>query len=69
MSIDTKTTEIPKTLAMVKPDIFAKGGDRVAGNMPDSELEICKRIGCQVVYNVGHEKETSSQELVRKYLE
>jgi len=42
-----------RTLELIKPDIFAKGGDRTPDNMPQSEIEICNRIGCKIVYGVG----------------
>jgi D-beta-D-heptose 7-phosphate kinase/D-beta-D-heptose 1-phosphate adenosyltransferase len=53
------------TLAKVKPDLFAKGGDRGPDNMPQSELDICEKLGIQVVYGVGGGKIQSSSELVR----
>jgi D-beta-D-heptose 7-phosphate kinase/D-beta-D-heptose 1-phosphate adenosyltransferase len=53
------------TLARLRPDIFAKGGDRVETNMPQSELDICEKLGIKVVYGVGGEKVQSSSELVR----
>lgn len=68
VSIDTEGLPIPKTLTLVKPHIFAKGGDRIPGNIPECELEVCRRIGCKIVYNVGDEKTTSSQELVKNYV-
>jgi cytidyltransferase-like protein len=42
-----------KTLEQFKPNIFAKGKDRNKGNMPISEINICRQIGCKIVYNVG----------------
>lgn len=52
VSIDTDGT-VSKTLEMLKPSIFAKGGDRVPNNMPTNELEVCQRIGCEIQYGVG----------------
>lgn len=57
---------VAETLKMVRPQIFAKGGDRTPGNMPEKELQACKDIGCEIVYNVGDQKKTSSSELVRR---
>ena len=54
------------TLARVHPDIFAKGGDRTGReNMPPGELEVCEKLGIQIVYGVGGGKIQSSSELVR----
>ena len=38
-------------LAYLKPDIFANGGDRKLGNIP--EVPVCNRIGCEMVFNIG----------------
>jgi len=57
---------VVRTLKWLKPDIFAKGGDRTPDNMPRSELEACKEIGCRIVYGVGGGKAQSSSELVKK---
>lgn len=56
---------VAKTLLMVKPDIFAKGGDRREVNMPKIEIEVCKQIGCRIVYGVG-EQLGSSTNRIRK---
>lgn len=63
-TIDNDGTQA-ETLKLVKPDIFAKGGDRTPGNMPQNEVDACEEIGCKIVYGVGP-KLTSSSELVRR---
>jgi D-beta-D-heptose 7-phosphate kinase/D-beta-D-heptose 1-phosphate adenosyltransferase len=50
-----------KTLRLVRPDIFAKGGDRTPDNMPRNEIEACKEIGCKIVYGVGGQLQESSK--------
>jgi len=49
-SIDDDQT-VSRTLEKVKPDIFAKGGDLSEVRIP--EVDVCSRIGCAVVMNVG----------------
>jgi len=51
-----------KTLAMLKPDIYAKGGDRTADNIP--EVAVCKENGIEIIYNVGGGKVQHSSELI-----
>ena len=51
-----------KTLEMLKPDIFAKGGDRTIDNIP--EKEICEKFGIKMVFGVGGEKVQSSSWLI-----
>ena len=57
-----------KALEKIKPDIFANGGDRVKSNIP--EVATCQKIGCQMVFNVGHGgKVQSSSWLLGKYVD
>ncbi len=39
-------------LEQLCPDIFANGGDRTKENIP--EVALCERMGCEMVFNVGH---------------
>lgn len=53
-------------LRKIKPDVFANGGDRVQDNVP--EVGVCKEIGCEMVFNIGHGgKVQSSSWLLKKY--
>jgi cytidyltransferase-like protein len=64
-----KDTTCEEALKLVKPDILAKGGDRVEGGMPEIELKTCQEIGCRIVYNVGGEKVQSSSWLTKRVKE
>ena len=44
-----------ETLKMIRPDVFAKGGDRTPDRMPQNEILACKEIGCEIVYGVGEQ--------------
>ncbi len=55
-----------KTLEKLKPDIFAKGGDRKLKNTP--EADICKKYKIKMVFGVGGGKIQSSSALVRKMI-
>ena len=59
-TIDSDGTQY-RTLQLVKPDIFAKGGDRIPENMPEKEIQICNKLGIQIVYGVGEQIKSSSQ--------
>ena len=52
VSIDTGRG-ISETLRVLKPHIFAKGGDRDITNLPQEEIEVCREIGCEIVFGVG----------------
>jgi D-beta-D-heptose 7-phosphate kinase/D-beta-D-heptose 1-phosphate adenosyltransferase len=39
-------------LQKLKPHIFANGGDRKIGNIP--EVPVCEELGIKMVFNVGH---------------
>jgi len=62
VSIDADETVI-ETLKLVKPDIFAKGGDRTLDNIP--EKEICDKLGIKIVTKVGGGKIQSSSGLLK----
>lgn len=53
-------------LEKLRPNIFANGGDRTKKNIP--EVDICKKINCQMIFNIGHGgKIQSSSWLLSKY--
>jgi D-beta-D-heptose 7-phosphate kinase/D-beta-D-heptose 1-phosphate adenosyltransferase len=64
---NTKDITVCRELELIRPDIFANGGDRQE-NVPVPEYEICARLGIQMVFNVGHGgKVRSSSKLLKKY--
>lgn len=64
----TNDITVCRELELIKPHIFANGGDRKE-NVPVPEYEVCARLGIEMVFNVGHGgKVRSSSELVRRAL-
>ena len=63
-----KDQTVAKTLEMLKPDIFAKGGDKNIDNIPESEREVCKRLGIKIVSLVGGRKVQSSSQLIENII-
>ena len=61
VSID-KDDSVCETLAMLKPDIFANGGDRT-GKTEIRESEICEQLGIEMVFGIGGTKVQSSSKL------
>ena len=51
-----------EALKRIKPDAFANGGDRYDTNTP--EMDVCKELGIEMLWNIGGEKEQSSSDLV-----
>lgn len=51
-------------LELIRPDIFANGGDRHATNIP--EYDVCQKINCHMEFNVGGGKQQSSSWLTNK---
>lgn len=56
---------VRKTLAMLKPDVFANGGDR-ASRADIRETEICRELGIEMVFGIGGSKVQSSSKLAQK---
>ncbi len=65
LSIDEDPT-VCKSLAEVKPNIFAQGGDRHFGEVP--EATICNELGIERVDGLG-EKIRASSEIVKRIKE
>lgn len=57
LSIDEDAT-VCRSLEAVSPNIFAKGGDRFAEEIP--EAEICRRLGIQMIDGLGGKVQSSS---------
>jgi cytidyltransferase-like protein len=63
--VGTKDMSVCTSLQKLKPDIFANGGDRKAGNIP--EYELCHKLGIKMTFNVGAGgKVQSSSWLIKK---
>ena len=55
-----------QTLKKINPDIFANGGDRKEGNVP--EYDLCEDMGIEMKFGVGgSDKPQSSSWLVEKF--
>ena len=64
LSID-KDSSIASSLEIIKPDIFANGGDRCTNTQNNKEVDVCTAIGCKVLYGIGGKKVQSSSELIQ----
>lgn len=65
---DPEDMSVCAELEKIRPDIFANGGDRHQGNIP--EVPVCEAIGCKMVFGVGPGgKIQSSSWLLAKYVE
>ncbi len=61
---DDGSQTVTGALEILKPMIFTKGGDRDSSeNVP--EFDLCKQIGCNVMFRVGGGKIQSSSQLVQ----
>lgn len=55
---------VRQTLRLVRPRVFAKGGDRGPDNTP--EAAVCRELGIELVYDVGGAKAQSSSWLINR---
>lgn len=62
--VDDSDGTVCDALRKIRPDYFAKGGDRGKDNTPEAEL--CGYLGVEMLYEIGGDKTESSSELVRK---
>jgi len=64
--LESDRDDVSEAIEKFKPNIFANGGDRRNENeIPESE--ICKKLGIEMVFNVGGGKVRSSSELLSEY--
>lgn len=61
-----KDGTVRETLALLRPNVFAKGGDRNSDNTP--EKQVCEDLGIKTVWGVGGEKIRSSSDLVERVI-
>ncbi|MDD5569239.1 MAG: adenylyltransferase/cytidyltransferase family protein [Candidatus Pacebacteria bacterium] len=62
-----KDMSVVAELKKLKPDVFANGGDRKKGNIP--EVAVCEKNGIKMVFNIGHGgKVQSSSWLLAAYM-
>jgi len=62
---NTKDISVIEDIKIIRPHIFAKGGDRTYNNIP--EVPICEELNCKMVFNIGRGgKVQSSSNLVKK---
>lgn len=62
---DPTDMSVCRDLELLKPDIFANGGDRKKTNIP--EVGTCKQIGAKMIFEIGrHGKVQSSSWLIEK---
>ena len=57
LSIDEDKT-VCKSLEQLKPDVFAKGGDRNSSNIP--ELDVCNKYNIKIIDGLGNKIQSSS---------
>lgn len=61
-ALDNDNT-VCESLKILKPDVFANGGDRKGDNVP--EVALCKDLGIEMIWNCGGGKIQSSSSLVK----
>ena len=62
LEADDKDNSVCVTLKLIRPDMFANGGDRKDDNTP--EVALCNELGIKMLWNVGGGKIQSSSTLV-----
>ena len=59
---DDPDRSVSRELTKVRPEIFANGGDRKRGNVP--EIDVCKKLGISPLFNVGKGGKVQSSSLL-----
>jgi cytidyltransferase-like protein len=64
IAVDDSDGTVCEALERLKPDYFANGGDRGIFNTP--EVELCARLGIEMLWNIGGGKVNSSSEIAKR---
>ena len=68
VSVDDSDNTVCKALAQIRPDYFAKGGDRGKDNTP--EVEQCGLLGIEMLFGIGgDDKVQASSRLVEQAIQ
>ncbi len=60
---------VTQALRVIRPHIFSKGGDRLAGHsIPESEEKICNEFSIKIIDGVGEPKQWSSSAALKKWV-
>jgi len=72
--LESERDDVSEAIEIIRPDIFANGGDRDKRNATDPksslywDIKTCKKLGINMIFNVGKNgKIRSSSELLEKY--
>ena len=65
--VDDSDNTVCEAIDRLRPDYFGNGGDRKNNNVP--EVDLCVRLGVELVWNLGGPKIQSSSDLVQSTLE
>tara|TARA_Y100001970_G_C14192449_1_gene836170 strand:+ start:1274 stop:1690 length:417 start_codon:yes stop_codon:yes gene_type:complete len=66
-NVDDTDDTVCQALRHHRPDAFGNGGDRKTNNTP--EMNVCKELGIELIWNLGGDKIQSSSKLVSKTME
>ncbi len=62
---DDGSQSVAGALAILRPDVFCKGGDRSSPEqMATEELEVCSMIGCRIEFGVGGKEKVQSSSAI-----
>jgi rfaE bifunctional protein nucleotidyltransferase chain/domain len=64
--LESDHDHVCEAIEKFRPAIFANGGDR-RNDKDIPEAEVCRRLGVEMVFNVGGDKVRSSSELLKAY--
>jgi cytidyltransferase-like protein len=65
----SETDNVAEAIRVIKPDFFAKAGDRNISNIPSEEIEACREVGCEIKDNLESSYQKHSSLLVKEAAE
>jgi bifunctional ADP-heptose synthase (sugar kinase/adenylyltransferase) len=64
MPFEDDSDTVAKMILTIRPDIFAKAGDRSISTLPAEEVSACKEVACKIMDNLDYSFNNHSSSLV-----
>ncbi len=65
---DDPDRSVVRTLRLIRPHIFANGGDRKPDGDPVPEVALCNELGIEMVYNMGRGGKVQSSSALAEHV-
>lgn len=66
MPFEDDEDDVSKMIYNIRPNIFAKAGDRSISTLPSQEIAACKEVKCKIIDNLDNSFDGHSSDLAKE---